>query len=255
MSPRPARLSHDRVMAGALALADRIGAEALTLRKLADSLGVSPMAIYHHVSDKEAILDGMVEGVFLEIVLPDSPAGWREALEERCRATRRVLARHPWAIGLLDTRTHPGPATLGHHDWVVAQLRSAGFSLPLTAHAFALVDSFLYGFAQQEAALPFPSDAPPPRELVEAMLSGPAAEAFPHLTELARVYTLDETYSFGAEFEWGLACVLDGLETALAHERSEPSPGQALGSNSAATRSSTSLPAGSPIVTRAPSVP
>lgn len=218
MAPRAARLSRDRVVAGALDLADEVGASALTLRRLAQHLGVSPMAIYHHVADKEQILDAMVEAVFAEIALPDPPGAWREALAGRCRATRAVLARHPWAIGLLDSRTHPGPATLGHHDWVIAQLRTAGFSLALTAHAFAVLDSFLYGYAQQEAALPFPSDAPPPRELVDAMLSGPTAEAFPHLTELSRVYTQDPGYSFGAEFEWGLALVLDGLEEARARE-------------------------------------
>jgi AcrR family transcriptional regulator len=176
------------------------------------------MAIYHHVADKEQILDEMVEAVFREIDLPSAPATWREAMEQRCRATRSVLARHTWAIVLLDSRTHPGPATLGHHDWVIAQLRNAGFSLELTAHAFAVLDSFLYGFAQQEAALPFPSDAPPPRDLVEGMLAGPAADALPHLSEMAHRYTLDPGYAFGDEFEWGLALVLDGLEIARSRE-------------------------------------
>lgn len=218
MSPRPPRLSRERVIAGALELADAHGVEPLTLRRLADHLGVSAMAIYHHVSDKEEILDGMVDAVFAEVALPESPAGWRDAVAQRCRATRSVLARHPWAVGLLDSRVNPGPATLAHHDWMVGQLRAPGFSLALVAHAYAVVDSYLYGFALQEAALPFPADEPPPRALVESMLSGPAAEAFPHLAAHARRY-VDEGYTFGAEFEYGLDLVLDGIERAWQREQ------------------------------------
>jgi AcrR family transcriptional regulator len=203
-------LTRDRVLAGAVALADEIGVHALTLRRLAQHLGVSPMAIYHHVADKEQILDGMVDAVFTEMDLPAETDGWRDAMLQRARAARRVRARHHWAVGLLDSRRHPGPATLQHHDWVIGQLREGGFSVTQTAHAFALLDSFVYGFMLQEASLPFDAGSAPPEELMEQMRE--AAQDYPYLMEMA-THSADPGYSFSAEFEVGLALVLDGLDS------------------------------------------
>jgi AcrR family transcriptional regulator len=208
---RPRRtLTRDGVVAGAVGLADEIGVHALTLRRLAQHLGVSPMAIYHHVEDKEQILDGMVDAVFTEMDLPHETDGWRDAMLRRARAARTVLARHPWAVGLLDSRRHPGPATLHHHDWVIGRLREGGFSVAQTAHAFALLDSFVYGFMLQEASLPFDAGTAPPEELMEQMRE--AARDYPYLIEMA-AHSAEPGNSFSAEFEVGLAVVLDGLES------------------------------------------
>lgn len=216
-------LSHPAVISAAVALADEIGAHALTLRRLAQHLGVSPMAIYHHVADKEQILDGMVDAVFTEIDLPADPDGWRDAMDQRARATRAVLGRHPWAVGLLDSRSHPGPATLAHHEWVLRRLREGGFTVARTAHAFAVLDSFVYGFALQEASMPFDSSAGPSPELAEEMGLHDLAGAYPHLAEMAG-HALSPGYSFASEFDVGLALVLDGLERLRGADRADDRP-------------------------------
>jgi len=148
-------LSRERVLRGAIAVADAAGIEALTIRSLARELGVKPMAIYYHVPNKSAILDGIVDLVFAEIELPANDGDWRSELVRRANSARRVLSRHHWAIGLMESRRSPGPATLRHHDAVIGTLRRAGFSVEMTAHAYALLDSYVYGFALQEAAMPF----------------------------------------------------------------------------------------------------
>ncbi len=126
-SPTPNRtpLSRERVLAGAVGLADKIGVESLTIRKLATELGVKPMTIYHHVANKEAIIDGMVDNVFAEIDSPPTDRDWKSAMRQRAQSARSVLARHPWAAPLMESRTNPGPATLSHHDAVIDCLRGA----------------------------------------------------------------------------------------------------------------------------------
>ena len=145
------RLDREQVLRSAVALADRGGLAALTIRSLADELGVKPMTVYYYVKNKEAILDGIVDAVFSEIELPTVGGDWRAELTRRARSAREVLRRHPWAIPLLESRTSPGPANLRHHDAVLGTLRAGGFSPAATAHAYALLDAFLYGHAVQEA--------------------------------------------------------------------------------------------------------
>jgi hypothetical protein len=135
-------------------------------------------------------------------------------MRRRARSARLVLRRHPWAIGLLESRTAPGPATLRHHDRMLGILRGAGFSLEMTAHAYALIDTFVYGFALQEAGLPF--DGPD----TVADVAGPIMERFaagdyPHMVEMATEFYFRPGYDFGAEFDFGLDLVLDGLARSL----------------------------------------
>lgn len=206
-------LTAERVLEGAVALADRIGMQPFTIRKLAEELGVKPMTIYHHVDGKDAILDGMVDTVFAKIDLPPDDLGWKEAIRARCVSARAVLARHPWATPLMESRTNPGPATLHHHDAVLACLRRGGLSVELTAHAYAILDSYVYGFALQEATLLIEAED----DLVEvaaAMMGADFASAYPHLTELTTEYVLQPGYDFGASFEIGLDLLLDGIEAA-----------------------------------------
>jgi len=154
-------LSRERVLAGAIAVADAGGIGALTIRSLATELGVKPMTLYHHVESKEAILDGIVDAIFEEIALPPDGAGWRSAMRERAISAREALRRHPWATTLMDSRRNPGPATLRHHDAVIGTFRRAGFSVPMAGHAYSLLDSYIYGFAVQEAALPYDPESGP----------------------------------------------------------------------------------------------
>lgn len=206
-------LSADRVITTAVDLADRIGADALTIRKLAAELDVKPMSIYHHVANKDAILDGMVDRVFAEIALPDADDDWRTAMRARCVSAREVLRRHPWATPMMESRPNPGRATLRHHDEVLGCLRRAGFSVELTAHAYSLIDSYVYGFALQEAALPFDSGEEAASLAEEIMQPFPDDE-YPHLAELTTQHVMRPGYSYAAEFDYGLDLILDGLELA-----------------------------------------
>src|SRR6476659_9357247 len=175
-------LTRDRVLHAALALADAGGIEALSMRKLGEAVGVEAMSRYNHVPSKADLLDGLVDLVFSEIELPSGAAGWRTAMRERAIAIRAVLSRHRWAIGLMESRTSPGPATLRHHDAVLGCLRNAGFSLEQTAHAYAALDSYIYGFALQDRGLPF--DTPEETAaLAQVMLAQFPADTYPHLAE------------------------------------------------------------------------
>jgi AcrR family transcriptional regulator len=215
-APRPA-LSRERVVEGAVALADAQGIAALTIRSLAQHLGVKPMSLYYYVANKGEILDAIVDVVFSEIELPVVDGDWRAEIRLRATSARHVLRRHSWAIGLLESRMSPGPATLRHHDAMIATLRGAGFSIELTAHAYALIDSYVYGFAVQEAALPFdgPDDV---GAVTGAMVAQFSTAEYPHLVELATEHVLRPGYDFGDEFDFGLDLILDGLDRRLTLE-------------------------------------
>ena len=209
------RLTRDRVLGAAVVVADKGGLESLTIRSLAEELGVKPMSVYYHVASKDEILDGIVDIVFGEMGLPAVGGDWRAELHRRAHSARSVLRLHPWAIPLLESRTSPGPATLRHHDAVLGTLRAAGFSLAMTAHAYALLDAFIYGHALQEASLPFEGPdgvgevAGP---ILELMSSGD----YPHLVEMATAHYLRPGYDFGDEFEFGLELILEGLARNIA---------------------------------------
>jgi AcrR family transcriptional regulator len=206
-------LTRERVLRAAVALADRDGVASLSMRRLARELGVEAMSLYHHVASKDALLDGMVDHVFSEIDLPTGE-DWKAAMRQRAVSARAALRRHPWAIALMEWRSTPGPANLRHHDAVIGCLRQAGFPVALTAHAYSILDAYIYGFALQEASLPF--DTPEETaELAQSIMAGfPAADAYPHLAELATRHVLQPGYDYGDEYEFGLTLILDGLERA-----------------------------------------
>jgi AcrR family transcriptional regulator len=219
---RPARpaaeartpLNRERVLLAALALADANGIESLSMRKLGDAVGVEAMSLYNHVPSKADLLDELIDLVFSEIELPSGAVGWRTAMRERAIAIRAALSRHRWAIGLMESRTSPGPATLRHHDAVLGCFRRAGFPVALAAHAYAVLDSYIYGFALQEASLPFDTGEET-AQLAEAMLAQFPAEKYPHLAELTFKHVLQPGYDYGSEYEYGLDLILDGLDRAL----------------------------------------
>jgi AcrR family transcriptional regulator len=211
-SPEPrAPLTRERVLHTAVALADAGGIAALSMRKLAEALGVEAMSLYHHVANKEEILDGMVDVVFEAITFPTKRVGWRAAMLARARAAREALTRHAWAIGLMESRRNPGPATLRHHEAVLACLRRAGFSIAGAARAFSLLDSYTYGFVMQELALPFRT-AEELGAMAEVMLTQLPAAEFPYFTEMIVKHVVQPGYAYAKEFELGLELVLDGLE-------------------------------------------
>jgi len=208
-----APLSRERVLAAAVALADQGGISSVSMRKLGEALGVEAMSLYNHVASKSDLIDGMIDIVFGEIDLPSGDGGWRAAMRRRAISARQALRRHRWAIGLMESRSSPGPATLAHHDAVLGCLRRAGFSVELTAHAYALLDSYIYGFALQEASLPF-GTAEETAQVAHEIAGQFPADQYPHLTELAIAHVLQPGYRYGNEFEIGLDLILDALERA-----------------------------------------
>src|SRR5215471_12907198 len=204
-------LSRDQVLRAAVALADQGGIAALSMRKLGQVLGVEAMSLYNHVASKGDLLDGMIDIVFSEIGLPAGEAGWKPAMRQRAISAREVLGRHRWAIGLMESRRSPGPATLRHHDAVLGCLRAAGFSLEMTAHAYSVLDSYIYGFALQEASLPF-GTAEETAEVAQEIFGQLPEDHYPHLTEFTVSHVLQPGYHYGDEFEIGLDLILDALD-------------------------------------------
>lgn len=206
-------LRRETVLDAAVALADAHGVRSLTMRKLGQDLGVEAMSLYNHVKNKDELLDGMIDVVFGEIELPADAIDWKSAMRRRAVSARAALSRHRWAIGLMESRASPGPATLRHHDGVLGTLRRAGFSVAMAAHAFSALDSYIYGFALQEASLPFDT-AEQTADVVQTILAEVPADRYPHLTEMAVEHVLKPGYDYGDEFEFGLDVLLDGLERA-----------------------------------------
>jgi AcrR family transcriptional regulator len=206
-----APLSRERILRVALDLADRHGIGALSMRKLGQELEVDAMMLYRHVANKDDLLDGMVDTVFGEIGLPPSGADWRTAMRQRAVAARAALSRHPWVIGLMESRSRPGPATLRHHDAVLGSLREAGFSIEAAVHAYSLLDSYIYGFALNEQSLPLDTSEEV-TEMGTSILRGFPLNAYPHLAEFINEHAMKPGYSYGDEFEFGLDLILHGLE-------------------------------------------
>jgi AcrR family transcriptional regulator len=213
VSPRKrVALNRERVLRAAIGLADEAGFESLTMRKLAKELGVEAMSLYNHVANKDDILDGVVDIVFGEIEPPSTDVDWRTAMRRRAISTRDALRRHPWAIGLMEARPRPGRANLANHEAALKCLREAGFSLAQTVHAYNVQDSYIYGFALQERALPALDTPGEGARVAERMgPQAPVAE-YPYSNEMVREHIAKVGFDFTVEFEFGLDLILDGLE-------------------------------------------
>jgi AcrR family transcriptional regulator len=209
-----APLSRERVLQTAVELADRHGLEWLSMRKLADELGVAAMSLYYHVPNKVDLVDGMIEIVFGEIEPPSREVDWKTAMRRRAISTREALGRHRWAVGQMEGRTSHGPANLRLHDAVLGCLRGAGFSLEMTVHAYSVQDSYIYGFALQETDMtPETSDdfaavAEQQMDTYKDVLAD-----YPHLVEVVGGYVAKAGYDYASEFLFGLDLILAGLET------------------------------------------
>jgi AcrR family transcriptional regulator len=205
------KLSRERVLRAAIAHADAGGLEALTMRTLAEMLDVAPMALYRHVASKDDLIDAMVDVVFAEIGVPSGGGDWRSSMRRRAIAVRDSLLRHRWAIGLMESRRSPGPANLRHHDAVIGRLRAAGFDVEMAAHAYSLLDSYIYGFALTRMNLPFETSEEV-GEVAQSMLQPFPVNDYPNLVEFLTDHVLKPGYDYADEFEYGLEVILDGLE-------------------------------------------
>ena len=210
------QLSAERVLKAAVELADREGIDAVTMRRLASDLGAGAMSLYHHVPNKDALLDGMVDLVFSEIELPSTELEWKDALRRRALSTRDALRRHPWAVGRMEATKSPGPADLRLHDAVLGCLRHAGFSIPTSVQAYSVQDAYIYGWALQEKSLPtgdqFAEVAQGRVEEIESRMAD-VARLYPNLAEVVGGYVAKEGFSVDDAFELGLDLILEGLES------------------------------------------
>ena len=203
-------LSRERVLDAAIRLADAGGLESLSMRKLGHELGVEAMAIYYHFANKERVLDGIVDLVFGEIELPVAGADWKTAMRWRAISVRDAMARHRWAIGMMESRVNPGPANLRHHEAVIASLLAGGFDMTMAAHAYALLDGYIYGFALTHMNLPF-GTADEAAAVAQSMVQPFEPGAFPNLVAMIE-HAMQPGYDYGSEFGYGLDLILDGLE-------------------------------------------
>lgn len=205
-------LTRDRIAEAAVALAESEGFDSLSMRSLASELGAAPMALYRHVTNKEDLLDGMVDLVFAEMYRPAIGGDWKAELRERAVSARAALQRHPWAVGLMESRMHPGPASAAHHNATMGCLREAGFPFREAVHAYNLLDSYVYGFALQEKTIPF--ETPEGSAEMAKTTVGEQGSEFPYLAEVV-VELAKKGYDYTEEFEFGLGFILDGLERFL----------------------------------------
>ncbi|GAA4287989.1 TetR/AcrR family transcriptional regulator [Georgenia daeguensis] len=213
-APRRVALSRDRVLRAGVALADEEGIDALSMRRLAQRLGVVPMALYRHVANKEELLDGMVDVVIGEIDPPLEGADWRTAVRERILSARRALLRHPWARPVIESRTGASPVVLDHMNSLIGMFRAGGFSAVLTHHVMHALGSRMWGFTQEV----FPSAPPPEDPEQRAAMFQQVAARWPHILEIAGAGAHDQGSVVGQgcddqfEFEFTLDLMLDGFE-------------------------------------------
>ena len=206
-------LTKERILRAAVALADEGGVESLSMRRLAQELGVVPMALYKHVASKDEMLDGMVDVVVGEIDPPLAGADWKTTMRERILSARRALLRHPWASRVIETRTDPTPMVVGYMDSMIGILRGGGFSIDLTHHAMHAMGSRALGFSQELF-----DDSPEDPPQIQAIAMQQMAEQFPNISEMVAAISHDEGSVVGLgcddqfEFEFALDLMLDGLE-------------------------------------------
>ena len=210
-------LSRRKVLNAAMKLASNEGLSGVSMRKVAKVLGVEPMSLYHHVKNKDDILNGMVDLILGKISFVKESVNWRLSMKERGISTRRILQDHPWALGVLESRPEPGPKTLEYHDSVLGVLLGAGFSMALAGHAFSSLDAYTYGFVMQEQSLPFDNEHEL-QQIAASILNSFPPGKYSNLKKFTIEHVLQPGYSYDREFEVGLDLVLDSLERKFEEE-------------------------------------
>ncbi len=206
-------LTRERVLAGACALADEVGLEGTTMRPLAERLGVTPMALYNHVSGREDLVDGMVDTLVLEVLDDPSaaPEGepWRHRVRHRVLRARGVISGHPWAVEAVETRTHASPVVLDYMDALMGDLRSGGLSLDLVHHAMHALGTRMWGLTRDV----FPTDPTPADPEERRALLAEAATRYPNIVEMTTgVARSGGGCDADAEFAFALDLLLDGID-------------------------------------------
>ncbi len=202
-------LAREPVLAAAIHLADRGGIASLSMRRLAEDLGVGVMSLYYYFPSKDGLLSAMLDVVFGEMELPASGRDWQAAIRSTAVSARDVLLSHPWACQLLMSPTAPSPARLRWMNAVLGRLREAGFSAEMTHHAYHAVDSHVVGFVLW--VLPYLSIAEQEPDVAQRLLEQVPLAELPHLAEHIEQHTADRPGDV-SEFEFGLDLILDGLE-------------------------------------------
>ena len=208
-------LSQSAIIEAAAEVADAGGVGAVTMRSVAKVLGVEAMSLYYHVANKEALLDALANWVFEQIALPDVNENWRTAMITRAQSARQVLSKHPWALGMLESRPTPGERLLEHHDRILGCLMGGGMAPVLAAHAFSAIDSYIYGFVLTEASI-----SSPDASVAEGFESEVAllAEKYPNMALIAAAAKDSHSFTFEDEFDYGLNLILDGFEQRLKNQ-------------------------------------
>lgn len=204
-------LSRSIIIEAAVAVADRGGLTAVSMRNVGAELGVEAMSLYHHVKNKSDLLDALADWVFALVRLPGIDEPWRDALIARSASAREVLSQHKWGLGLLESRSSPGPAVLAQHNAVLGCLKNNGFSLDLAGHAFSVIDAYVYGFVLTEVSLPFEQGGA--EDFVDTLQVLMAD--YPYLAEFAEHQIVGREYEFANEFDVGLEIILDELQRRL----------------------------------------
>lgn len=222
MSSRKASLDRDRVLDAAITLADRVGLEGLSMRRLAETVGVTPMALYKHVSNREDLIDTMVERIVSAFRVSDGDTDWKREVRARILAARAVTTRHTWWRTAVETRTMAGPAVLSHMNALMEAMFHGGFSPDLVHHAMHALSTRMWGFTRD--VMPTPT-LPADPEARDAALSA-YAEAYPAIVRMAATAShAGAACDEDAEFLFALDILLDGFERL--HERgwrSAPAP-------------------------------
>ena len=205
-------LSQSAIIEAAAEVADAGGVGAVTMRSVAKVLGVEAMSLYYHVANKEALLDALANWVFEQIALPDVNENWRTAMITRAQSARQVLSKHPWALGMLESRPTPGEKLLEHHDRILGCLLGGGMTPVLAAHAFSAIDSYIYGFVLTEASISSPDASAEEGFESEVALQ---ADKYPNMALIATAAKDSHSFTFEDEFDYGLQLILDGFEQRL----------------------------------------
>ncbi|WP_425843461.1 TetR/AcrR family transcriptional regulator [Agrococcus sp. TSP3-2-1] len=206
-------LSRERVVEAAVAVADRAGLAGVSMRSVGRELGVEAMSLYHHIASKRALLDALGDWLMVQVERPSADVPWREGIRARCHSLRAVMRDHAWGPTLVESRRSPGAALLGHLESVLECLHRGGFPVRLAAHAFSVLDAYVYGFVLTEQSLPFEPGGGVDDLAIELALP---ADAYPRMTALIEHAIVGRSYDYGDEFSYGLELVLDGLEARLA---------------------------------------
>lgn len=209
---RKTPLTRDEVLASAVAVADEVGAEKLSMRRIARELGVEAMSLYNHVKNKDDLLDGMVERVVAEITVPEVGGDWREQMRQRAASAHAVLMTHPWAAMLLMSRMNVGPVMLRYVDRTIGCLREAGFSYAVADYAWNTLDAHIYGFTLQRLNFPLEPDAY--AETAEAYLPQLPPETYPYLRGMSEE-VMSGRHDGMQELSFGVELILDGLGRVL----------------------------------------